>query len=424
MMQVKLFFCLLVLLYLFATARFCYAARSRFSGTVEVLKHLDRLNKPPIKSIQSPDGDIIDCVHMSHQPAFDHAFLKNHTIKTRPNYHPNWINNDDIKVSSQMNPSKDGQPSLEKHETITQLWHSNGKCPKGTVPIRRTKKEDILRASSVKSYGKKKSFSTLAQPSSIDLDLINQNGHQHAIVYAEGQFYGAKATMNVWNPKIQQLNEFSLSQIWLLGGSFASDLNSIEAGWQVSPDLYGDNNTRLFIYWTSDAYQATGCYNLLCSGFIQVNNEIAIGGSISPISHYDGSQYDITILIWKDPEEGNWWMQFGNGKVLGYWPATLFSYLTESASLIEWGGEVVNTASDGQHTTTQMGSGEFPREGFTKASYFRNIQVVDESNNLRAPKDISTYSEQPNCYDVKTGSNGNWGNHFYYGGPGRSPKCP
>ncbi|KAH0773811.1 hypothetical protein KY290_010948 [Solanum tuberosum] len=26
--------------------------------------------------------------------------------------------------------------------------------------------------------------------------------------------------------------------------------NGIEAGWQVSPDLYGDNNARLFTYWT------------------------------------------------------------------------------------------------------------------------------------------------------------------------------
>lgn len=85
--------------------------------------------------------------------------------------------------------------------------------------------------------------------------------------------------MNVWEPKIQQTNEFSLCQIWILGGSFGEDLNSIEAGWQVpskpsiyiissilmsivesdvknvnnfqvSPDLYGDNNTRLFTYWT------------------------------------------------------------------------------------------------------------------------------------------------------------------------------
>ena len=29
---------------------------------------------------QSPDGDIIDCVHISNQPAFDHPFLKDHKI--------------------------------------------------------------------------------------------------------------------------------------------------------------------------------------------------------------------------------------------------------------------------------------------------------------------------------------------------------
>jgi hypothetical protein len=49
----------------------------------------------------------------------------------------------------------------------------------------------------------------------------------------------------------------------------------------------------------SDAYQATGCYNMLCSGFIQINSEIAMGASIFPISNYAGSQYDISILIWK-----------------------------------------------------------------------------------------------------------------------------
>lgn len=117
-------------------------------------------------------------------------------------------------------------------------------------------------------------------------------------------------------------------------------------------------------------------------------------------------------------------MQFGNNYVLGYWPGFLFPYLSDSASMIEWGGEVVNSESEGQHTSTQMGSGRFPDEGFGKASYFRNIQIVDGSNNLRDPKDIGTYTEQPNCYDVKTGKMGDWGSYFYYGGPGRNENCP
>lgn len=49
----------------------------------------------------------------------------------------------------------------------------------------------------------------------------------------DGVFYGAKAKINVWKPDVEMPNEFSLAQIWVLGGNFNSDLNSIEAGWQV-----------------------------------------------------------------------------------------------------------------------------------------------------------------------------------------------
>lgn len=40
-------------------------------------------------------------------------------------------------------------------KAITQVWHKSGVCPDNTVPIRRTKKEDILRAKSTESFGKK-----------------------------------------------------------------------------------------------------------------------------------------------------------------------------------------------------------------------------------------------------------------------------
>lgn len=50
-------------------------------------------------------------------------------------------------------------------------------------------------------------------------------------------------------------------------------------------------------------------------------------------------------------------------------------------------------------------------------------QVVDDSNNLRAPQDLGTYTEDNNCYDIQLGKNSDWGNYFYYGGPGRNPNC-
>ncbi|KAM0850825.1 hypothetical protein ACQ4PT_052822 [Festuca glaucescens] len=372
------------------------AAVEARSPAARVHRHLKRLNKPAVKSIESPDGDIIDCVHISHQPAFDHPLLKNHTLQLRPSYHPEGLY--DHAKSSLASDNGGEKPML-------QLWHQNGRCKEGTAPIRRTKKEDLFRASSMGRYGRKQH--PAPNPMSVDLTMLNEGGHQHAIAYVEGdKYYGAKATINVWEPKIQQPNEFSLSQLWILGGSFGADLNSIEAGWQ------------------SDAYQATGCYNILCSGFIQINSEIAMGASIFPISKLAGSQYDISILIWKDPKEGNWWMQFGKEYVLGYWPSFLFSYLADSASMIEWGGEVVNSEPDGTHTSTQMGSGRFPEEGFDKSSYFKNIQVVDSTNQLKAPKGMGMFTEQSNCYDVQNGNNGDWGTYFYYGGPGKNSNCP
>lgn len=48
------------------------------------------------------------------------------------------------------------------------------------------------------------------------------------------KIYGTQATMNVWKPKVEGSEEFSLGQIWLTSGTYLdNNLNSIEAGWQV-----------------------------------------------------------------------------------------------------------------------------------------------------------------------------------------------
>jgi len=54
----------------------------------------------------------------------------------------------------------------------------------------------------------------------------------------------------------------------------------------------------------TDAYQTTGCYNLLCSGFIQTNSRIAMGAAISPTSAYNAGQFDISLLVWKVTNHG------------------------------------------------------------------------------------------------------------------------
>lgn len=92
--------------------------------------------------------------------------------------------------------------------------------------------------------------------------------------------------------------------------------------------------------------------------------------------------------------------------------------------MIQFGGEVVNSRSSGFHTSTQMGSGHFAEEGFGKASYFRNLQVVDWDNNLLPLTNLHLLADHPSCYDIRQGKNNVWGTYFYYGGPGRNVRCP
>lgn len=91
----------------------------------------------------------------------------------RPSFHPEGL----------FDENKVAEKASEKPKPINQLWHVNGKCPEGTIPIRRTKHEDVLRASSVKRYGRKKHRSTPIPPRSAEPDLINQSGHQVIIVF-------------------------------------------------------------------------------------------------------------------------------------------------------------------------------------------------------------------------------------------------
>jgi hypothetical protein len=85
----------------------------------------------------------------------------------RPNFHPEGL----------FEENKFDENKAKSSTPIKQLWHANGECEEGTIPIRRTKEEDVLRASSVKRYGRKK-HKSIPKPRSADPDLVNQSGHQ------------------------------------------------------------------------------------------------------------------------------------------------------------------------------------------------------------------------------------------------------
>ncbi|XP_030968362.1 uncharacterized protein LOC115988877 [Quercus lobata] len=366
----------------------------RSIGATKLVKH-----KGTIKTIETEDGDIIDCVDFYQQPAFDHPLLKNHIIQMKPSSIPS-----DLKA----NPSEPDQ--------LFQNWHKSGQCPEATIPIRRP--QGNQRPRDLYHFKQRRARLNHSLDSASDGDDLS--AHEYATAYLGGNFHGAHATINVWQPTVSNNGEMSIGQIWVVAGP-DDKVNTMEAGWRVDYD----QKSKLFVYWTSDGYQSTGCHNLECPGFVQTNKQVALGSPIGGVSSYNSKQTNIGITIYKN--NGNWWLKV-NDQPVGYWPSSLFTYLANSATELTWGGEIYNNKIGGVHTKTQMGSGHFPSEGYGKASYFRNIQSVDSNGIFRDVEagELATDVTKPSCYNinVQSDNSGGSGTNFYFGGPGYSDKCP
>ncbi|XP_023524233.1 uncharacterized protein LOC111788198 [Cucurbita pepo subsp. pepo] len=365
--------------------------------SAQIHNKLKLLNKPALHTIYSKDGDIIDCVDIYKQPAFDHPVLKNHTIQMEPNSGVHW------------------KMSVEQNEAF-QVWQRSGSCPNGTIPIRRVREQDLLRANSLDSFGKKFPYGSSK--------LGKEVNRSTAILYTAGfNYIGASGQINVWNPKVDLWNDFTASRIWLKNGP-SEKFESVEAGWMVNRRLYGDTRTRLSVHWTADSYKSKGCFDLTCSGFVQTNPKVVLGAVIDPLSTRGGQQFTITVGIFQDPKSSNWWLNV-QGWPVGYWPPTLFGYLRNSATLVEWGGEVFSSnIKKVPHTGTGMGSGDYAGEHYKYASFVRQPRIVDYSLQLKYPVRVGSWADEYSCYSVD--------NYrptlttepvFFYGGPGRSRDC-
>ncbi|GAB4854093.1 hypothetical protein Ancab_022675, partial [Ancistrocladus abbreviatus] len=91
-------------------------------------------------------------------------------------------------------------------------------------------------------------------------------------------------------------------------------------------------------------------------------------------STYGGQQIELIMDIERD-STGNWWLCLW-GTPIGYWPSDIYNEgaLTYGADRLSWGGEIYDSSGTGGFATlTQMGSGHFSSEGYTKACYVWNI---------------------------------------------------
>ncbi|KAI4337112.1 hypothetical protein L6164_015565 [Bauhinia variegata] len=399
------------------------------ASSLEIDAKLKLLNKPAVKTIKSEDGDIIDCVDIYKQPAFDHPALKNHRIQMRPSFYP----------ASQYSSAKNDESGKS---VIFQTWQRSGTCPDGTIPIRRIRKEDLLRADSLDQFGRKpqgqfrNSTNTRNRPKfhfpNLSTTTANEveNSSRSYLMTIGNEFLGAQADINVWNPAVALPDDFTTGQIWVKNGDDQT-FESVEAGWIVNPKLYGDAATHFFIYWTADAYGSTGCFDLTCSGFVQTSKDVNIGGIFDHVSSPSGDQVQLTVVLIRDNEGGNWWLKIVPDNVttiaVGYWPGDLFRYLSECARTAQWGGEVYSLqVRTSPHTATAMGSGSLASNKYGRACYINNVRIMDNSASFKYPDPASVTADEPACYTAlnyveRSGAEP----IFFFGGPGQDPTyCP
>ncbi|XP_033143981.1 uncharacterized protein LOC103861393 isoform X3 [Brassica rapa] len=237
---------------------------------------LDHIKFVAFHFSQTEHGDILDCIDINKQLAFDHPLLKNHTIQLRPGNIPKWtINN---------SSSKNGGSTPFRQDGIS--------CPFGTVIVKRTTHEDLILSQRLKSTGSKYSTYVTSKDKNIDL-----TGFHFAMADYGHKNYGAKVNLSIWEPKVSP-TQFSSASMLIAGGS-KEQFQSIRAGWIVYQWL-NRNHSRLYTYWTADGFIKTGCYNTLCPGFVQVSKRVPLGILLEPVSIYDGHQSEVGIVIYKE----------------------------------------------------------------------------------------------------------------------------
>ncbi|KAF8040700.1 hypothetical protein BT93_B2817 [Corymbia citriodora subsp. variegata] len=354
-------------------------------------RDVPRESKNVAKTIETENGDVIDCVDMEKQPALNHPLLKGHEIQMEPTSFPEEIKTKD---------DRSRQANIE-------LKRVN--CPRGTVPIVRT--NIMTNGNSSVNY---RGYGFGFRSSRVE--------DAYATVMGErGNYTGTSGLVNVWNPKLEIPDEASGAYIWAQTGIFADEnLNVAGAGWTVNPTVFGDNDTRFVVFWTRDNFIKTGCFNHICPGFVQLSQHQYLGGVISPLSVYGdpNQQYHLPLQIFQDSATNNWWLILQN-ETLGYWPSDIFTDLSAGAESLSWGGKILLSRSQDQQgnaTQPEMGSGHLPQEGFSRACFVLNISLLNKTFDRSAPKSLAFVTTSRERYDVTVGGESNTESTIYFGG--------
>ena len=360
-------------------------------------------------------SDHFDCVPIMQQPTVRILGLK--SIATAP------------PQSLPAAPSSPGGGAEFEALPATQLtadkptdeFGNSTSCEQGTIPMRRITLEQMTRFPTLREFFQKGPAGA-GRPSVLNSNEKPQSpsaGHKYSLMMQNVDNLGGNSNLNLWSPYVNTGwgEGFSLSQEWYAGGN-GNSTQTAEVGWQNFPQQWGNEESRLFIYWTADYYSTTGCYNLDCPGFVQVARSGMLGSQFSHYSTPGGPQYEFSARYYLF--QGNWWLSI-SGTWIGYYPGAIYrgGQLSRYAQFIEFG-----TEGTGGSVWPEEGSGAWSSAGFGYAAYQRNL-YYDNLSEAAYWDSLQRSDPSPGCYSTSGpfySASSNWGTYFFEGGPG-GPGC-
>ncbi|CAF2070981.1 unnamed protein product [Brassica napus] len=263
--------------------------------------------------------------------------------------------------------------------------------------------QDLMLAKRLKSIGFNGPLNFLTERNNTD---VTGPYYVATVNFGPSNFYGVKGNLNLWGPQVSQDQ---------MSGAFMA----VAVGWMVDPSLYqiSQYHVHLYAYWGKDN-DKSGCYDITCPGFVQVSKTIPLGALLQPVSVYNGTQYEIRLSLYQDLANGDWWFAY-NDENVGYWPASLFldSGFDKRANYAAWGGQVYSPVTE---KAPVMGSGNWPREGLSKAAYVNSIKVITGFKKVIDPEinRLKARETSLKCYRTLYGNGDKepWLRTLYYGG--------
>ncbi|HEY7387279.1 MAG TPA: neprosin family prolyl endopeptidase [Bryobacteraceae bacterium] len=368
-----------------------------------------------VHSFEDAAGQIFDCVPIEQQPSLRGKQQTIHTPR-------------DLTALSRNGRADQGHLPLAKDFNSAALdRHGNPRqAPSGTIPMRRVRLEDLIRFENLRSFFRKHPNAAVAsaaitrtRPTAPSPD--ERQNHRYAVGFQSIGNIGGHSAVSVYGPSVNSNEIFSLAQHWYSGGSGAN-LQTVEVGWQAFPKHYGVASPCLFIFWTADAYQTGGAYNLEQPGFVQVNSNVQIGGARDATVQSGVAPEEMEITVYLIAGEG-WWLYLDgldSNAAVGYYPISLFGsgQMATSADQIEYGGETVS-GDPPSGDWGAMGSGAWANDGWQAAAYHRAVWYWDTTGASNWAS-LNEFTPASPCYTFNGGfdSTGSWGTYFFFGGPG------